>query len=54
MRSVLQLRTPQGNRNQDRAGSVNGEAAAALIAEVSAPVVRFREPQVEMAHGAAQ
>jgi hydrogenase expression/formation protein HypE len=51
MRSVLQLRTPQNNGNQHRASGVNGEAAAP-VAEISAPVVRFREPQIEMAHGA--
>src|SRR5678810_1120763 len=51
MRSVLQLRTPQSNGNQHRASGVNGEAAAP-VAEISAPVVRFREPQIEMAHGA--
>ena len=52
MRSVLQLRTPQGNGDQHRAGSVNGEPATAAVTEIAKPLVRFREPQIEMAHGA--
>lgn len=52
MRSVLQLRTPQGNGNEHRARGVNGETAAASVVEIPKPVVRFREPQIEMAHGA--
>jgi hydrogenase expression/formation protein HypE len=47
MRSVLQLRTPQnGNGDQHRISGVN-----VADAELS-PKVRFREPQIEMAHGA--
>jgi hydrogenase expression/formation protein HypE len=47
MRSVLQLRTPQnGNGDQHRVSGVN------LAADESLPMVRFREPQIEMAHGA--
>jgi hydrogenase expression/formation protein HypE len=52
MRSVLQLRTPQSNGDEHRARRVNGDAAATPIAEVPKPIVRFREPQIEMAHGA--
>jgi hydrogenase expression/formation protein HypE len=49
MRSVLQLRTPQnGNGDQHSVGSVNIAAADSD----KAPQVRFREPQIEMAHGA--
>jgi hydrogenase expression/formation protein HypE len=49
MRSVSQLRTSQEPGSQHSNGGVNGQAAAA--ANVT-PVVRFREPQIEMAHGA--
>jgi hydrogenase expression/formation protein HypE len=52
MRSVLQLRTPQGDGDEHRTRGINGEAAAASIVEIPKPVVRFREPQIEMAHGA--
>ena len=47
MRSVLQLRTPEnGNRDQHRLRGLD-------VAEVEPfPKVRFRDPQVEMAHGA--
>jgi hydrogenase expression/formation protein HypE len=40
MRSVLQLRASQGSRVEDRAGGAGLNT------------VRFREPQIEMAHGA--
>jgi hydrogenase expression/formation protein HypE len=47
MRSVLQLRTPQnGNGDPNRVGGVKPAEADPL------PRVRFREPQIEMAHGA--
>jgi hydrogenase expression/formation protein HypE len=52
MRSVLQLRTPQGDGDEHRTRGINGAAKAASLAEVPKPVVRFREPQIEMAHGA--
>ena len=47
MRSILQLRTPQsgGDGEQREHGSLNGNAAAA-------PCIRFRDPQIAMAHGA--
>src|SRR6478736_10248801 len=49
MRSVLQLRTPQGgNGEPSESDRVNREATSAE----SQPRIRFREPQIEMAHGA--
>src|SRR3979411_2808824 len=49
MRSVLQLRTPQnGNGDQHSVGGVNIAAGDCD----NEPQVRFREPQIEMAHGA--
>jgi hydrogenase expression/formation protein HypE len=51
MRSVLQLRTPQnGNGDQHSVGGLN--LAAADSPGDHLPTVRFREPQIEMAHGA--
>jgi hydrogenase expression/formation protein HypE len=51
MRSVLQLRTPQnGNGDQHSVGGIKAPEADAPID--SSPKVRFREPQIEMAHGA--
>src|SRR5215475_13665665 len=48
MRSVLQLRTPQGgNGEHPEPDRVKREAAAD-----PKPRVRFRDPQIEMAHGA--
>jgi hydrogenase expression/formation protein HypE len=50
MRSILQLRTSQGSSNGDQhqLGGLNGKSAVQ-----SAPsVIRFRDPQIEMAHGA--
>jgi hydrogenase expression/formation protein HypE len=47
MRSVLQLRTPQnGNGEQNRISGL------ALADPTASPKIRFREPQIEMAHGA--
>jgi hydrogenase expression/formation protein HypE len=50
MRRVLQLRTPQGQRLDDesRGPGLTGEAPV----DGASPKVRFREPQIEMAHGA--
>jgi hydrogenase expression/formation protein HypE len=46
MRSVLQLRTPQnGNSEQHSLGGVKP-------VDDNSPRIRFREPQIEMAHGA--
>jgi hydrogenase expression/formation protein HypE len=48
MRSILQLRTPQdGNGDQHKLGGLTVASAAGF-----SPKVRFREPQIEMAHGA--
>jgi hydrogenase expression/formation protein HypE len=55
MRSTLQLRTPQedsGNGDAHRVGGLNGNAAAESALVLVPPVVRFRAPQIEMAHGA--
>jgi hydrogenase expression/formation protein HypE len=50
MRSVLQLRTPQnGNGDQHKLGGLN---LAEGSTSAHSPRVRFREPQIEMAHGA--
>ncbi|MGO8795295.1 MAG: hydrogenase expression/formation protein HypE [Candidatus Sulfotelmatobacter sp.] len=53
MRSLLQLRTPQGSNGKhadlDRVSSESGVSSAVPIK--SAPI-RFRDPQIEMAHGA--
>src|SRR5579862_6023831 len=51
MRSVLQLRTPQnGNGDEHSVGVNTGPADGSAVDH--APRVRFREPQIEMAHGA--
>jgi hydrogenase expression/formation protein HypE len=51
MRSVLQLRTPQnGNGDEHKLDGVN--AATDQPTAPSSPKIRFREPQIEMAHGA--
>src|ERR1700678_4480281 len=51
MRSVLQLRTPQnGDGEQHQLGGMSVAADGSPVD--SAPKVRFREPQIEMAHGA--
>src|SRR3954469_22209910 len=53
MRSVLQLRTPEVTGNKDRRSSLTGNTpnGSASPAEVLARV-RFKDPQIEMAHGA--
>src|ERR1700722_15047011 len=52
MRSVLQLRTPQnGNGEQHKLGGLNGAEGQGSL-QASPAKVRFREPQIEMAHGA--
>jgi hydrogenase expression/formation protein HypE len=51
MRSILQLRTSQngsGNGEQNRLGGLNGKAQV----EAAPAVPRFRDAQIEMAHGA--
>jgi len=52
MRSILQLRTPQnGDGDQHQFGGLNVTEAAAPP-QAQPAKVRFREPQIEMAHGA--
>src|SRR5580658_10789537 len=48
MRSLLQLRTPQGSNGESEFDRLS--IVTAMLAE-SAPI-RFRDPQIEMAHGA--
>jgi hydrogenase expression/formation protein HypE len=48
MRSVLQLRTPQNGNGKHS----EPDGLTAAIASNAFPPVRFREPQIEMAHGA--
>src|SRR6202142_4094208 len=49
MRRLLQLRTSEiGSGDEHRRPGVKAEAKL----EVAAPKIRFREPQIEMAHGA--
>ena len=48
MRRILQLRTPENSGNEHQRAGLNGESGAAEVA----PKIRFREPQIEMAHGA--
>src|SRR5271156_6657714 len=50
MRSILQLRTSQGSSNGDQhqLGGLKGKTAV----ERSLPAIRFRDSQIEMAHGA--
>src|ERR1700678_2933946 len=56
MRSVLQLRTPQnGNGDQHQFGGVSvavDSSPSHSSSTESTPKARFREPQIEMAHGA--
>ena len=48
MRSILQLRVPEVAGDKDRRSSLKVET----LGESSPAVVRFRDPQIEMAHGA--
>jgi hydrogenase expression/formation protein HypE len=50
MRSVLQLRTPQSGNGEHP--ELNGLNRSAIADDDPPPRVRFREPQIEMAHGA--
>jgi hydrogenase expression/formation protein HypE len=52
MRSVSQLSTPEGSGDQHSFGSIKKEQSHTPAAENAAPAIRFREPQIEMAHGA--
>jgi hydrogenase expression/formation protein HypE len=49
MRSISQLRTPQGTCEQH---SIGGLDSTNKPPENAAPAIRFRDPQIEMAHGA--
>jgi hydrogenase expression/formation protein HypE len=46
LRSVLQLRAPEGGRREPELAGID------TLQDQSTPRVRFRDPQVEMAHGA--
>src|ERR1700721_1338642 len=48
MRSILQLRVPEVAGDKDRLRSLKVET----LGESSSAVLRFRDPQIEMAHGA--
>src|SRR5271156_6225573 len=55
MRSILQLRTSQnggGNSGQNRANGTDGGLNGTTVVESASPAIRFRDPQIEMAHGA--
>src|ERR1700679_3881347 len=51
MRSILQLRVPEVARDQNRSRDEYRGLIREALAENS-PAVRFRDPQIEMAHGA--
>jgi hydrogenase expression/formation protein HypE len=49
MRRILQLRTPEGRTGDEyRLAGVSAKTTLGIVA----PKIRFREPQIEMAHGA--
>jgi len=50
MRSVSQLRTPQGTGEEHPIGGV--ESTNQPPSQTTTPAIRFRDPQIEMAHGA--
>jgi hydrogenase expression/formation protein HypE len=52
MRSVSQLSTPQGSGDEHPVGGIKNEQSSKSAAQKAAPAVWFREPQIEMAHGA--
>jgi hydrogenase expression/formation protein HypE len=52
MRSVSQLSTPQGSGDEHPVGSIKKEQSSSPAGQNAAPAIRFREPQIEMAHGA--
>jgi hydrogenase expression/formation protein HypE len=52
MRSILQLRVPEIAGEPDRASGQLGSVRAEALAQKSTPVIRFRDPQIEMSHGA--
>ena len=53
MRSVLQLRTPEVAGNDDQRSSLTGSTPNGNASPAEAPPkVRFKDPQIEMSHGA--
>jgi hydrogenase expression/formation protein HypE len=52
MRSVSQLSTSQGSGDEHPVGGIKNEQSSTSAAQNAAPAIRFREPQIEMAHGA--
>jgi hydrogenase expression/formation protein HypE len=52
MRSVSQLSTPQGSGDEHPVGGIKKDQSSTPAAQNAEPAVRFREPQIEMAHGA--
>jgi hydrogenase expression/formation protein HypE len=50
MRSILQLRVPQDRLAGDR--DQLGSLSQGVAVESNTPTIRFRDPQIEMAHGA--
>jgi hydrogenase expression/formation protein HypE len=52
MRSVSQLSTPQGSGDEHPVGGIKNEQPPTSAALNVAPAIRFRDPQIEMAHGA--
>jgi hydrogenase expression/formation protein HypE len=53
MRRVLQLRTPESIADEHQLAGVSGETKDSSAADaVTSAKIRFREPQIEMAHGA--
>src|SRR5580704_19181183 len=51
MRRVSQLRAPQGSNGQPELDRLNAPIAPAAMDAKPVPI-RFRDPQIEMAHGA--
>jgi hydrogenase expression/formation protein HypE len=61
MRRILQLRTPEGVATDEHqraslsntsAGSNGSGVSCSAVTPIVAPKIRFRDPQIEMAHGA--
>src|ERR1700739_3123794 len=53
MRSVLQLRTPEVAGNNNQRSSLTGSIPNGDVSRAEAlPKVRFKDPQIEMSHGA--
>src|SRR5580700_5936704 len=53
MRRLSQLRTPQGSNGKSELGRLRlGGSSAPVAVPAESATVRFRDPQIEMAHGA--